>query len=133
MKLNYNGPVVLAILDGVGLTDDGPDNAVSRARTPWLGKASTKYPHVALAASGEAVGLVPGQMGNSEVGHNTMGVGRAVKQGVARVNEAFATGEVYRTECFKEALRRAKDGGTLHFAGYSRMGVCIAIYIIWSR
>ena len=69
-KLSYDGPVVLAVLDGVGLAPDAPGNAVSRARTPFLGRAAQGYLHVALDASGEAVGLLPGQMGNSEVGHN---------------------------------------------------------------
>ena len=79
-RLSYDGPIVLAILDGVGLAPDGPGNAVSKARTPFLGKAAREYFHTALDASGEAVGLVEGQMGNSEVGHNTMGAGRAIIQ-----------------------------------------------------
>ena len=63
-KLSYDGPIVLAVLDGVGLAPDGPGNAVSKAQTPFLGRAVHGYPHVALNASGEAVGLVAGQMGN---------------------------------------------------------------------
>ncbi len=105
-KLQFDGPVVLAILDGVGLTTDGPGNAVSRARTPFLGKISQKYLHVALDASGEAVGLLPGQMGNSEVGHNTMGAGRAIKQGIAKIEEAFNTGEVFNSEAWRGAISR---------------------------
>lgn len=137
-KLSYDGPVVLAILDGVGLAPDGPGNAVSKAHTPFLGRAAREYLRVALDASGEAVGLVPGQMGNSEVGHNTMGVGRAMKQDIARVNEAFASGEVFKSEAWVGAittvLSRNRDRGeldkygvvwynqeigpaTLHFAG----------------
>ena len=128
-KLSYDGPIVLAILDGVGLAPDGPGNAVSRARTSFLGKAAREYLHVALDASGEAVGLVAGQMGNSEVGHNTMGAGRAIKQGIAKIEEAFATGEVFDSEAWKGAILRVLDrsegtGGneqaaqrTLHFAG----------------
>ena len=116
-KLQYDGPVVLAILDGVGLAPDSPGNAVSKARTSFLGKAAREYFHVALDASGEAVGLTPGQMGNSEVGHNTMGAGRAYKQGIARINEAFDTGEIYRSNAWSEAVMRALNGGTLHFAG----------------
>ncbi len=113
-KLQYNGPVVLAVLDGVGLAPDGPGNAVSKARTGFLGRASRDYLHIALDASGEAVGLVPGQMGNSEVGHNTMGTGRAIKQGIARIDEAFDTGEVFESEAWKKAI---STKGTLHFAG----------------
>ena len=108
-KLSYDGPIVLAILDGVGLAPDGPGNAVSKARTSFLGRAAREYPHVALDASGEAVGLVAGQMGNSEVGHNTMGAGRAIKQGIARIEEAFATGEVFNSEAWKGAILRVLD------------------------
>ncbi len=126
-KLSYDGPIVLAILDGVGLAPDGPGNAVSKARTSFLGRAAREYLHVALDASGEAVGLVPGQMGNSEVGHNTMGAGRAMKQDIARVNEAFESGEVFESEAWKNAIaavlkrdnvnNEGTDSATLHFSG----------------
>ena len=122
-KLSYDGPVVLAVLDGVGLAPDGPGNAVSKARTAWLGKVSREYLHVALDASGEAVGLLPGQMGNSEVGHNTMGAGQAIKQGIARIEEAFKSGEVFKSNAWQGAMARLKsenrdtESATLHFAG----------------
>ena len=137
-KLSFRGPVVLAVLDGVGLAPDSAGNAVSKARTAWLGHASREYLHVALDASGEAVGLLPGQMGNSEVGHNTMGSGQAFKQGIARIEEAFDTGEVFRSEAWQGAMSRILNEGdnrgkldnnsdmwynggsgpaTLHFAG----------------
>ena len=105
-KLQYDGPVVLAILDGVGLAPDGPGNAVSKARTVFLGEAARKYLHVALEASGEAVGLLPGQMGNSEVGHNTMGAGRTFRQGIAHIEEAFNSGAVFESEAWKGAMSR---------------------------
>ncbi|MBR3138262.1 phosphoglycerate mutase (2,3-diphosphoglycerate-independent) [Candidatus Saccharibacteria bacterium] len=107
-KLQYDGPVVLAILDGVGLAKDGPGNAVSKARTVFLGEASRKYPRVSLDASGESVGLLPGQMGNSEVGHNTMGSGQIAKQGIARIEEAFATGAVFRSNAWKSAINQIR-------------------------
>ncbi|MBR3322104.1 phosphoglycerate mutase (2,3-diphosphoglycerate-independent) [Candidatus Saccharibacteria bacterium] len=121
-KLSYDGPVVLAVLDGVGLAPDSAGNAVSKARTAWLGHASRDYLHVALNASGEAVGLLPGQMGNSEVGHNTMGSGQAIKQGIAHIEAAFNDGEVFRSEAWRGAITRVLDGEvggqrTLHFAG----------------
>ncbi len=103
-KLSYDGPIVLAVLDGVGLAPDSAGNAVSKARTPFLGRAARGYPHVALEASGEFVGLLPGQMGNSEVGHNTMGSGRIIKQGIAHIEEAFATGKVFQSEAWKGAI-----------------------------
>ena len=133
-KLSYEGPVVLAILDGVGLAPDGAGNAVSRARTGFLGRAVREYLHTALNASGEYVGLTPEQMGNSEVGHNTMGAGRAVRQGIARVNEEIESGAIFETKAWKEAIAWALEGSsidkngkvcynreigpaTLHFAG----------------
>ena len=119
-RLQYDGPVVLAILDGVGLAPDSPGNAVSKARTSFLGRAARDYIHISLDASGEAVGLLPGQMGNSEVGHNTMGCGKAMKQGIARIEEAFSSGEVFKSEAWRGAIDRVlsnKSGATLHFAG----------------
>ena len=124
-KLSYDGPIVLAILDGVGLAPDGPGNAVSRARTPFLGRAARDYLHLALNASGEAVGLTPSQMGNSEVGHLTMGAGRIIKSGLARVNEAFESGEIVKSKAWQgvldQILGKERDGDpmahTLHFAG----------------
>ena len=116
-RLQYDGPVVLAILDGVGLASDGPGNAVSRARTPFLGTAARDYLHVALNASGEAVGLTEGQMGNSEVGHITMGSGQVIKHGIAMINAAFDSGEVFNSESWRSAVTKALNGGVLHFAG----------------
>ncbi len=117
-KLSYDGPIVLAVLDGVGLAPDGPGNAVSRAKTVFLGGAIKDHLHVALEASGEAVGLTPGQMGNSEVGHNTIGAGRAIKQDIARVNEAFSSGEVFESEAWKGAISTVLSrNATLHFSG----------------
>ncbi|MBR3116231.1 2,3-bisphosphoglycerate-independent phosphoglycerate mutase [Candidatus Saccharibacteria bacterium] len=126
-KLQFDGPVVLAVLDGVGLAPDAPGNAVSRARTPFLGNAARDCLHVALNASGEAVGLLPGQMGNSEVGHNTMGSGQVIKQGVAHIEEAFATGKIFESEAWRGLITRIisenyasgerNQKATLHFAG----------------
>ncbi|MBQ2672738.1 2,3-bisphosphoglycerate-independent phosphoglycerate mutase [Candidatus Saccharibacteria bacterium] len=105
-KLSYDGPIVLAVLDGVGLAPNGPGNAVAGARTPFLNRAAREYLRVALDASGESVGLLPGQMGNSEVGHNTMGAGRAIKQGIAKIEEAFRTGEIFESEAWRSAITR---------------------------
>ena len=134
-KLSFDGPIVLAVLDGVGLSPDSPGNAVSKARTTFLGEAARKYLHVALDASGEAVGLLPGQMGNSEVGHNTMGAGRIIKQGIAHIEEAFNTGKVFESDAWRGAISRivginnirdvnenlheymGAPSATLHFAG----------------
>ncbi|MBR3256598.1 2,3-bisphosphoglycerate-independent phosphoglycerate mutase [Candidatus Saccharibacteria bacterium] len=117
-ELSFDGPVVLAVLDGVGLARDGQGNAVAEARMPFLWNVVKNYPHIALEASGEEVGLLPGQMGNSEVGHNTMGAGRAFKQGIAKIEEAFNSGEIYNSEAWKGAITRVNTNQrTLHFAG----------------
>ena len=124
-KLSYDGPIVLAVLDGVGLAPDSEGNAVSKARTKFLGQAARDYLHVALNASGEYVGLLPGQMGNSEVGHNTMGSGQIYKQAIARIEDAFSTGEVFNSEAWNGAITRVLSENnannlnttTLHFAG----------------
>ena len=119
-KLSYDGPIVLAILDGVGLAPASLGNAVSKARTGFLGKITREHLHVSLNASGEYVGLPTGQMGNSEVGHNTMGAGKIIQHGVAQIDAAFDSGEIFETEAWKEAIRRVvgkKDEATLHFSG----------------
>ena len=103
--------VVLAVLDGVGLAPDSNGNAVAKARTPWLGHAVRDYPHVALEASGEAVGLLPGQMGNSEVGHSTMGAGRIIQHGIAHIETAFLSGEVFQSEAWHGAMRQVLGDG----------------------
>jgi 2,3-bisphosphoglycerate-independent phosphoglycerate mutase len=77
--------VCLVILDGWGIAPPGPVNAVELARTPVFDALWSLFPHTTLAASGEAVGLPAGQMGNSEVGHLTIGSGRILFQDLARV------------------------------------------------
>jgi len=80
-KLNYDGPVVLVVMDGVGLSTSRSGNAVRQAHTEFLDMAMSRYLNIPLAASGEAVGIMPGQMGNSEVGHNALGgAGQIIKQ-----------------------------------------------------
>ena len=90
--------VALVILDGWGLAPDGPGNAVSLADTPVFDELWEPCPHTQLEASGEAVGLPPGQMGNSEVGHLNLGAGTVVKQDLARIDEAIESGEFFRNE-----------------------------------
>ena len=117
-KLHYSGPVVLAVLDGVGIRNDPNGNAVRKAHTEFLSRAVSQYPTYALQASGEYVGLLPGVMGNSEVGHNVIGSGQIIKQGIARIEEAFASGEIWKTPTWRQALETVRqNGGTLHFAG----------------
>lgn len=130
MKLNYNGPVVLAVLDGVGLRRDIAGNAVKQAHTEFLNYAVENFKTTSLAASGEAVGILPGDMGNSEVGHNALGSGQIIKQGVASINEAINSGEIWQTPVWKDIVNRLKEhNSTLHFAGiFSDGNVHSSIY-----
>ncbi len=75
-----NGPTMLIVLDGFGIGEGGDADASAQAHSPFLDELSERYPHAQVATSGEAVGLPPGQMGNSEVGHMTMGAGRIIDQ-----------------------------------------------------
>ncbi|MBQ3468227.1 2,3-bisphosphoglycerate-independent phosphoglycerate mutase [Candidatus Saccharibacteria bacterium] len=119
MKLEYKGPIVLAILDGVGLRREIVGNAVKLAHTEFLNQAAKSYPSMGLAASGEAVGVLKGDMGNSEVGHNTIGSGQVIKQGIARVEDAFGTGAIWQSSAWQDVSKRLRENpeSTLHFSG----------------
>ena len=106
--------VVLVILDGWGCAPPGPGNAISLAQTPVFDRLWGEYPHTTLKASGEAVGLPPGQMGNSEVGHLTIGSGRILFQDLMRVNKAIETGELFENEVLRSAFER---GENVHLMG----------------
>ncbi|MCC7536013.1 MAG: 2,3-bisphosphoglycerate-independent phosphoglycerate mutase [Deltaproteobacteria bacterium] len=113
------GPVVLAILDGVGLGPPDEGNAVHLARTPVLDHLFATCPWTRLLAHGTAVGLPSdADMGNSEVGHNAMGAGRVFDQGAKLVNEAIATGALFRGEVWRAIVdRAARPSRTLHLMG----------------
>ena len=111
------------ILDGWGLAPSGPGNAVELADTPVFDALWDEYPHTTLAASGAAVGLPPGQMGNSEVGHLTIGSGRILDQDFQRVNRSIATGAFFENEALVSAFRRAQErGGDVHLLGLVSYG-----------
>ena len=115
--------VALVILDGWGLAAPGPGNAVELADTPVFDALWARYPHTTLKASGEAVGLPPGQMGNSEVGHLTIGSGRILFQDLLRVNRAIADGSLFQNEALLSAFRRARErGGDVHLLGLVSYG-----------
>jgi 2,3-bisphosphoglycerate-independent phosphoglycerate mutase len=107
-------PVVLVILDGWGCAPPGPGNAVDLAETPVFDRLWDEYPHTTIKASGEAVGLPAGQMGNSEVGHLTIGSGRVLDQDLQRVNRAIEDGSLFENPALKEAFGR---GGDVHLLG----------------
>jgi 2,3-bisphosphoglycerate-independent phosphoglycerate mutase len=113
--------VALVILDGWGCARPGPGNAVELAETPNFDRLWRTYPHTTLSASGEAVGLPPGQMGNSEVGHLTIGSGRVLFQDLMRVNKAIEDGSFFENPALKAAFER---GERTHLLGLvSRGGV----------
>ncbi len=110
--------VALVILDGWGCAEPGPGNAVELADTPVFDRLWAECPHARLAASGEAVGLPAGQMGNSEVGHLTIGSGRVLDQDFQRVNRAVADGSFFENAALAGAFRRARErGGDVHLLG----------------
>jgi 2,3-bisphosphoglycerate-independent phosphoglycerate mutase len=110
--------VALVILDGWGIAPPGPGNAVDLADTPVFDRLWAEYPHTQLAASGAAVGLPDGQMGNSEVGHLTIGSGRVLYQDLMRVNKSIEDGSLFENE----ALRRAFEAPSVHLLGLVSYG-----------
>ena len=106
--------VALVILDGWGIAPAGPGNAIELAETPVFDRLWREYPHAQLVASGGAVGLPDGQMGNSEVGHLTIGSGRILFQDLVRVNRAIDSGELFENEALRTAFER---GENVHLLG----------------
>ena len=115
--------VTLVILDGWGLAPAGPGNAVELAATPMFDELWAAFPHTSLAASGEAVGLPDGQMGNSEVGHLTIGSGRVLFQDLMRVNVAVRDGSIFANASLRGAFARARErDGNVHLLGLVSQG-----------
>ena len=106
--------VCLVVLDGWGLAEPGPGNAVSLASTPVFDELWRDFPHTTLTACGRAVGLPEGQMGNSEVGHLNLGAGAVVRQDLVRIDDAIADGTLARNEVL---LRALPAGGRVHLIG----------------
>src|SRR5215831_2148708 len=111
--------VALVILDGWGCAPPGPGNAVELAETPVFDQLWKRFPHTTLAASGEAVGLPPRQMGNSEVGHLTIGAGRRLDQDLMRINRAIDDGSFFENEALRSAFAR---GERVHLLGLVSSG-----------
>jgi 2,3-bisphosphoglycerate-independent phosphoglycerate mutase len=111
-------PLILMILDGWGIRSNPEDNAIARGKTPVMDRLRSEYPCTELNASGLAVGLPDGQMGNSEVGHLNIGAGRVVYQDLTRISKAIAEGSFFTNPVLLECMGKTRAaGGRLHLAG----------------
>ena len=114
----HRKPVVLVVIDGFGYREELEGNAIALAETPTWTRLWQRYPCTLLQASGRAVGLPTGQMGNSEVGHLNLGAGRVVQQDLVRITEAIEDGSFFTRPAFVDACRSVRDSsGTLHLMG----------------
>jgi 2,3-bisphosphoglycerate-independent phosphoglycerate mutase len=111
--------LALVVLDGWGIAEPGPGNAISQANTPVFASIWQRFPRTQLQASGRAVGLPDGQMGNSEVGHLNLGAGAVVKQDLLRIDDAIADGTFFENPALVGACERARNSprGRLHLMG----------------
>lgn len=111
-------PSILVVLDGFGQRSECKNNAIAQAYTPTLNYLLAHYPHTSLKAHGQYVGLLPNYMGNSEVGHMTIGSGRIIDQPGTRMHELTQNGQLIQHPVMRKYLKRlAKSGGTLHIMG----------------
>jgi 2,3-bisphosphoglycerate-independent phosphoglycerate mutase len=111
-------PFVLVIMDGWGINPRKEGNAIALARTPNIDRLAREWPHTTIRASGEAVGLPEGQMGNSEVGHQNIGAGKRVLQDYTRVSESIKDGTFFQNPAFLKAVEHVKKNGSrLHICG----------------
>src|SRR3954471_4388721 len=111
-------PVMLVVLDGWGWREETADNAVRQANTPTFNRLWASGPHAFLRTDGREVGLPPGQMGNSEVGHLNIGAGRVVMQDLPRIGDAVASGELATQPVLQEFIAQLKrSGGRCHLMG----------------
>ena len=123
LSTNRPRPVVLCVLDGWGFREAADDNATTCANAPVFWQHWAACPHALLAASGEAVGLPKGQMGNSEVGHTNLGAGRVVYQDLPMIDNAIAKGGLDRNPTLLDFIAKLKkSGGTCHLMGLASPG-----------
>ncbi len=132
--MDSNERHLLIILDGYGIAVDPDVSAIAHARKPFLDSLFASYPHATLEASGLAVGLPAGQMGNSEVGHMNLGAGRVVYQDITRIDKSIEDGDFFNNEALVEAARHAKENGSkLHLMGcFSDGGVHSTLHHIFA-
>src|SRR6478609_7465563 len=105
------GPLVLVILDGFGERPPAEDNAITRAKTPRYTALRATYPHTTIGTSGPDVGLPPGQMGNSEVGHLNFGAGRIALMDIARIDNAVHDGTLGKNPVINDMIEKARAAG----------------------
>lgn len=111
-------PITLLVLDGWGYRTETKDNAVAAAKTPYFDYLWNKYPHTLLEACGEAVGLPDGQVGNSEIGHTTIGAGAALDTDLVRIKKAIQNGEFHKNEAFLKVFEHVQTNNSrLHVMG----------------
>jgi 2,3-bisphosphoglycerate-independent phosphoglycerate mutase len=116
--MNTSKQIILVVLDGWGYREELKDNAIAKAKTPYFDHIWNTYPHTLLQASGLAVGLPDGQMGNSEIGHTTIGAGKVIDTDLVRVRKAIDTGEYDRNPAFSALFDHVKkNNSTLHVQG----------------
>lgn len=116
-------PAVLLVLDGFGVAPEGEGNAIAQAETPTFDLLTERYPAMTLRSSGDEVGLSWGEMGNSEVGHLSIGAGRVYYQTLPRINRAVADGSFANNQAFLNACAAVREnGGTLHLLGLVSAG-----------
>jgi 2,3-bisphosphoglycerate-independent phosphoglycerate mutase len=110
--------IALIIMDGWGMGKDDQNNAIYRANTPFFDYCMNNYPHTYLKASGEAVGLPEGQMGNSEIGHTTIGAGSAIDTDLVLIKKAIEDKSFFENEAFLRLIKQAKDNSSkIHLIG----------------
>ena len=118
MPASHKTPTVLIVLDGWGYREETQDNAIAKASTPVWDRLWADAPHALISASGEDVGLPSGQMGNSEVGHMSLGSGRVIYQNISRIDEAIKDGSFNHNTAFTSAIdKAAAAGGAVHVFG----------------
>jgi len=118
MPASHKTPTVLIVLDGWGYREDTQDNAIASASTPVWDRLWAEAPHALISASGADVGLPDGQMGNSEVGHMSLGSGRVIHQNISRIDEAISDGSFNNNSALTGAIDKATAaGGAVHVFG----------------
>ena len=111
MRESNKKPTVLIVLDGWGYREESKDNAIANANTPVWDRLWAECPHALISASGEDVGLPGGQMGNSEVGHMSLGAGRVIYQNITRIDKAISDGSFNQNPALTGGIDKAIAAG----------------------